>query len=72
MFTFLFRGTNIVRSTSCKITPVLLMYHACIIIISFTFKGPRSCRSVTLRGVVKYQPGNAPRVLSLELTSMFR
>ena len=29
-------------------------------------------RSVTLRGVVKYQPGNAPRVLALELTSLFR
>ena len=31
-----------------------------------------SRRSVTLRGVVKYQPGNAPRVLALELTSLFR
>ena len=31
-----------------------------------------SRKSVTLRGVVKYQPGNAPRVLVLELTSMFR
>ena len=31
-----------------------------------------SRRSVTLRGVVKYQPGNAPRVLALELTGMFR
>ena len=31
-----------------------------------------SHRSVTLMGVVKYQPGNAPRMLALELTSMFR
>ena len=31
-----------------------------------------SRRSVTLRGVVEYQPGNAPRVLALELTSLFR
>ena len=31
-----------------------------------------SRRSVTLRGVVKYQPRNALRVLALELTSLFR
>ena len=31
-----------------------------------------SRRSITLRGVVKYQPGNAPCVLALELTSVFR